>query len=572
MLACLATTSTEAVDAHAAAVWWPIALPSQYHLRWSVQTLSLTHISLITSPSSSTLSHPVPLEFPTLSLSPPHSLPPFLLLCADVRFFSRIIYPPIGTNDNILSAGLPKTRQKVRHKVLFLDVAHTQREVGGFKTRHLYPPKDLYDNLANRCGAVVVGSCRIGGTNEIDLGMLRKKSAGFWDAFGKSDNRKKKRGAAADSDTASATSSSGNSDGSGSGHRNGSSSEGTVGDTSEDGDDGLVNSDSESHSESDSSGHSGASATGNSSSSSSSSKGGEDSAGSGTGGSSGSQTQQSRDGSADGESLGGDSTSQHGERDDKGERSSRRRKGGRPRPSRVKLSRTISGRTEQRSGGGGGGLMRWSSGVHTRKPFISSGSGGNGGSGGGGGGDGNAALKQNAKKFPRKRERQPEEHGFARACASVSERAIYEDNMSVFGRTVRDALSGECTENVHLPRVLVVDVYSFVRREFLPYGRPRPSAKTIEEGTGVGDGGGGGEREIRARKEEAAAEAAAEKVAAKKKAQRRARMGAKAAKEEDRLEKEAEQLKKAEEEERRRTQVGGWVGGWAGAGALKKYS
>lgn len=71
-------------------------------------------------------------------------------------------------------------QQKVRHKVVFLDVVHAAKERKGLKTRHLYPPQDLYDKLAKLSGAVVIGSCRIGGTREVDLDLLREKTVTAW--------------------------------------------------------------------------------------------------------------------------------------------------------------------------------------------------------------------------------------------------------------------------------------------------------------------------------------------------------------------------------------------------------
>ncbi|CAN0564636.1 unnamed protein product, partial [Ectocarpus sp. 12 AP-2014] len=132
-------------------------------------------------------------------------------------------------------------RIQLRHKVLFLDVVHTEREHEGFKTRHLYPPRNLYDSAAVLCGAVVVGSCRIGQTSEVDLDVLRREAADFWAAVERRHNgggKNKARGGVGDSETDSATSSGRSSCGSsGSGsHCSSSDSEGsTSGD--DDGDD-----------------------------------------------------------------------------------------------------------------------------------------------------------------------------------------------------------------------------------------------------------------------------------------------------------------------------------------------
>lgn len=515
--------------------------------RWLSRTLYLSlisHLSIEKSFSLLVIHFSIEQSF-SLTRNPPFSLSTLPSPPLDRRSFARYHFTPIGTQP---ISRLPKRDDdKVRHKVVLLDVAHTKREIGGFKTRHLYPPRDFYDSLANRCGAVVVGSCRIGGTSEVDLTILRKEATKFWDAVGQKGDARNRRGGGGGSDTASATSSRGGDTGR---RRRTSSSEGTTGTTGRDADDSLADSNSESDGGGGSSDHSCASATGNNNSSGSDSGRGDESADSGTSGTDRSQGRSSGGGS-DGESLREGSTNQRGKRKN-GERPSRRRKrrGRRTRRgARGTISQTLSGGRKKR---GGGGLTRWSSGVVGSMRLISHGSGGSGNSSGD-----SDASRTNTKRIARKRERQQqhEERGLARACAPVSERAIYEENMSVFGRTIRDALSGECTENVHLPRVLLVDLYRFVRREFAPYGRPRlPENNKAEES--VGDGNGGGAREARARKEVAAAEAAAEKAAAKKKAQRRAKMGAKAAKEEDRLEKEADQLKQAEEEERRRTQVG----------------
>lgn len=70
---------------------------------------------------------------------------------------------------------------------MFLDVVHAAKERGGFKTRHLYPPQDLYEKMASLSGAVVIGSCRIGGTREVDLDLLREKAVAAW-AVGHTNN------------------------------------------------------------------------------------------------------------------------------------------------------------------------------------------------------------------------------------------------------------------------------------------------------------------------------------------------------------------------------------------------
>ena len=63
---------------------------------------------------------------------------------------------------------------------MFFDVVHTAKEWRGFKARHLYPSRELYDNAARLSGAVVIGSCRIGGTREVNLEILRKMTETVW--------------------------------------------------------------------------------------------------------------------------------------------------------------------------------------------------------------------------------------------------------------------------------------------------------------------------------------------------------------------------------------------------------
>lgn len=55
---------------------------------------------------------------------------------------------------------------------MILDVIHTSRPEGDFKTRHLYPPRDLYHRVAKLCNAMVIGSCRIGDEAVVDLASL----------------------------------------------------------------------------------------------------------------------------------------------------------------------------------------------------------------------------------------------------------------------------------------------------------------------------------------------------------------------------------------------------------------
>lgn len=147
--------------------------------------------------------------------------------------------------------------------------------------------------------------------------------------------------------------------------------------------------------------------------------------------------------------------------------------------------------------------------------------------------------------------------GDTRACPPVYDRANYEDTMSVFGRAVRDALKGQCIENIRLSRVLVVHLYSFILRECAPFEHPRRSVAQEEEEAEEGRAaGGGGKQDAVARKIREAAERKAKKEAEKAEAKRRAKLGAKAAAEELRKAKEAASLRAIEEEKRRRTQVG----------------
>ena len=63
---------------------------------------------------------------------------------------------------------------------MFFDVVHTAKDWRGFKARNLYPSRELYDNAARLSGAVVIGSCRIGGTREVNLEILRKTTETIW--------------------------------------------------------------------------------------------------------------------------------------------------------------------------------------------------------------------------------------------------------------------------------------------------------------------------------------------------------------------------------------------------------
>lgn len=136
------------------------------------------------------------------------------------------------------------------------------------------------------------------------------------------------------------------------------------------------------------------------------------------------------------------------------------------------------------------------------------------------------------------------------------DRANYGESMSVFGRAVRDALKGQCIEDIKLSRVLAVHLYNFIRRECTPFEHPRMSVAQeeaeAEEGRAAGNGG---RQDAAARKKREAAERKAKKEAEKAEAKRRAKLGAKAAAEELRKAKEAALLRGIEEEKRRRTQA-----------------
>lgn len=421
---------------------------------------------------------------------------------------------------------------KLRHKVLFLDVVHTKREYEGFKTRHLYPPRNLYDSAAVLCGAVVVGSCRIGQTSEVDLDVLRREAADFWAAVERRHNgggKNKARGGVGDSETDSATSSGRSSCGSsGSGSGSDCSSSDSEGSTS--GDDDEDDHDSDDSTDQESGSESGRSSDGSSdgSGSKSSGTGGNRSAGSstssGNGGRRNHRSSRNGGGSSDEDVR---NTFRGNKRDrrrhHRAKKTSRRGKGV-PRSPDSLASGNNRGETSPKSG-------------TARKGALAS-----------GGGSGMAKGQQH-------------EEGGMRVCAAVYDRANYEEIMSVFGRAVRDGLKGQCVENTKLSRVLVVHLYDFIRREFSPFAHPRVSVAQ-EEAEAAGGGAGGGivvggnsKREKAAAKKKAAAEKKAKKEADRAEAKRRARLGAKALGEEVRQAKEAAMLREVEEEKRRRTQV-----------------
>lgn len=430
---------------------------------------------------------------------------------------------------------------KVRHKVLFLDVVHTEREVGSFKTRHLYPPPNLYNRAANLAGAVVVGSCRIGTTNEVDLVALRKEAAGIWDAQPKEGHSggdgggmggKGDGGGGDHSDTASSDSRSSES-GNGSDDSSGSSSS-SVSDESTRGDD-YGSTDDGDGSDSDVTGAGNSSSNGRSVDNSASERG------------EGGKSNIIGNGRA--ESGSSDVSSDRRDRDRR--RKNRSGKGTADDGDTRKKSRTAQASARSPANGHG---TRSRSGSWVRRGNNEAGTalppssprllgplpgvlGGNTpGFAGTGSGDGSEQA--------------------IRPCVAVYDRAIYEEKMSVFGRAVRDALGGECTEKGHVHRVLLVDLFKFVRRELRPFERPRELVvmPATEEGGGSG-GGEEGERGAAKKKRAAAAEAKAKKEAAKKEARRRSKPGQNARAEGLRQEKEAARLEEEEDELRRRTQV-----------------
>ncbi|CAN0021311.1 unnamed protein product [Ectocarpus sp. 12 AP-2014] len=421
-------------------------------------------------------------------------------------------------------------RTQLRHKVLFLDVVHTEREHEGFKTRHLYPPRNLYDSAAVLCGAVVVGSCRIGQTSEVDLDVLRREAADFWAAVERRHNggsKNKARGGVGDSGTDSATSS-GRSSCCSSGSSSDCSSSDSEGSTS--GDDDGDDHDSDDSTDQESGNESGKSSDGSSD--------GNGSKSSGTGGnrSAGSRTSSGNGGRRNQRNYrnGGGSSDEDVRNTFRGNMRDRRRH---------RLAKKTSGRgkrvprsPDSLASGNNRGETSPKSGTARKRALAS---------GGGSGMD----------------KGQQYEEGGMRACAAVYDRANYEEIMSVFGRAVRDGLKGQCVENTKLSRVLVVHLYDFIRREFSPFAHPRLSvAREEAEAAGGGAGGGGGvvggnsKREKVAAKKKAAAEKKAKKEADRAEAKRRARLGAKALAQEVRQAKEAAMLREVEEEKRQRTQ------------------
>lgn len=426
--------------------------------------------------------------------------------------------------------------------MLFLDVVHTAREVGSFKTRHLYPPPNFYDRAANLAGAVVVGSCRIGATNEVDQDVLRREAADIWDAQaregdgGGDEGGKGRRGdsGGGGDNHSRATGSDSRSSESGSGSDNTSggsitSDESTRGDDfgSTGDEDGSDNSDVTDASSSNSSKDRSIDNSASRREEDVSDKGignGRAESGNSSGTGSGPRDRDRRRQRRSGNGIGIDGDT--------------RRKSQRGQASKRSLVRGHSGRLRS-----GSRVRRGKNEAGTARPPSSSRlfrqlSGGLGEKSPGDFGDGSGDGSEQA----------------TRPCAPVYDRAIYEEKMSVFGRAVRNALGGECTEKGHVHRVLLVDLFKFIRREFRSFERPRELMVMPATEEGRGSGSGGEEDRGAAKKNRTtAAEAKAKKEAAKKEARRRPKPGSRA--EGLRQEKEAARLEEEKDELRRRTQV-----------------
>lgn len=79
--------------------------------------------------------------------------------------------------------------------------------------------------------------------------------------------------------------------------------------------------------------------------------------------------------------------------------------------------------------------------------------------------DGAILVKERVRVLGGARGRRPRQGGNA-LCVPVYERAGYEGEKSVFGRLVREALTGRCIRGGHRKRILLVDFYEFLRVEF----------------------------------------------------------------------------------------------------------
>lgn len=412
--------------------------------------------------------------------------------------------------------------------------------MGGFKTRHLHPPRGLYESAASLCDAVVIGSCRIGGTTELELSRLRKDLANVCDI-----KRQEKRSLATNSgdegngkggsDTGSASTCSSSSSGNWSTDGSSSSSSSKAGrqhsrddntdSKSDSGDDSTGDDDDDSVAGSGcghvsgGSGNSGASDDG-----SDTSGGGHVDSGrnimtigrhkKGRSGTNAGETYNSfrrraRDTKRWGADGGAREASTKGEQKPLG--TAKRKK--RPRTIIGDKARAIGGDENRNSEKGNSepfGVPHRTSRVLGNMKGLAGWSG----------------------KDPRRRE-----DGLCyppsviRACDAAYDRAIYEKNGSVFGRTIRDALRGQCIEDVDHPRVTMVHLYSFVRREFLPFERPR-SRRTngrIQSASADRKSGGGDKIELAASDTRTAIEGDTVQIAGARNARRQVGIGGKSA-------------------------------------------
>lgn len=72
-------------------------------------------------------------------------------------------------------------------------------------------------------------------------------------------------------------------------------------------------------------------------------------------------------------------------------------------------------------------------------------------------------------------------------CIPVHDRSIHEENRSTFGRAVQEALAGGCAREGDVERILVVDMYESLRREFRRFeGLVDPCASESRNGTEPG--------------------------------------------------------------------------------------
>lgn len=354
---------------------------------------------------------------------------------------------------------------QIRHKVMVFDVVHTEKEHGGFKTRHLYPPKDFYSRAAQLCGAVIIGSCRVGQTREVALGILRKEAAAVWDT---GEKRKEIYGADASSDI-------------------------------EDGSSGRQSSDSDSNGDSSNSGSSDEGETSDSVSESVTNT---------------SRTSDNRRAGSSGASENDGSLVDSFRRQCKdNDENGRQKKGG---------GQTREGEMDE------GGRT-----VEKAALRSAHGSRGDVGDGDGGGSGGKIEGDREPQGLLSTQRGSDAIYGLNKACAPMFDVAIYEEKMSMFGRVLRNALSGECIKEGHHDRILIADLYTFLRREFQTYEQPRE--RSVEPGPELNK--------------------AEKREAAKKERESQAKLGAKARAEKAREEKEAARIREQEKAELKRTQV-----------------